>query len=40
MFINQSAHLDGRIRIYDEEGNFIGIYAADGQEYKPVKMFI
>jgi hypothetical protein len=29
-----------KIRIYDEEGRFIGIYESCKEDYKPVKLFI
>lgn len=28
-----------RVRVYDEAGNFIGLYERRGREYKPLKMF-
>lgn len=39
MFVETFAETQ-TIRVYDEEGNFIGIYQFMGQDYKPVKMFI
>jgi tRNA pseudouridine55 synthase len=40
MLISPAQGVTDRIRIYDEEGNFIGIYATVDGELKPVKMFI
>ena len=37
--VSSDGIVPGNIKVYDESGNFIGIYSFDGENYTPIKIF-
>lgn len=37
--VSSDGIVPGSIKVYDESGNFIGIYSFDGENYTPIKIF-